>query len=181
MDAITSVKKNWSCRCPISWKLAVLESIVYSRLTYRVETLQLNTNHLSRLDACQQKCLRRILNIPPTFIDRTWSNSRVLEVACHHRPQATVSAVLQTRKLKLIRHLLRSQVNDVLRCSVISSNNVLATPALRRPGRPRHHWTVLGVKTAWTCSGKDPTEFVANTMQINFLYSQAIQRNGIFG
>ena len=113
MDAITSVKKNWSSRCPISWKLAVLESIVYSRLTYGLETLQLNTNHLRRLDAFQQKCLRRILNIPPTFIDRTWSNSRVLEVASHHRPQATASAVLQTRKLKLIGHLLRFQVNDV--------------------------------------------------------------------
>ena len=177
MDAISSVKTFWSSRCPVSWKLAVLKSIVYSRLTYGLETPQLNANHLKRLDAFQQKCLRRILNIPPIFIDRTWTNARVLEVASNHRPQTTVNAILQTRKLKLIGHLLRSQANDVMRCSVFSPNNVLATPALRRPGRPRHNWTFLGLKTAWTCFGKDPSEFVANPMQISFLYNQAVSRN----
>ena len=135
-----------------------------------LEILQLNTNHLKRLDAFQQKYLRRILNIPPTFINRIWTNARVLEAVSKHRPQTTVSAILQIRKLKLIGHLLRSQVNDVMRCSIIFPNNLLATPALRRPGRPRHNWTFLGLKTAWTYFGKDPSEFVANPMQINFSY-----------
>ena len=181
MEAVTSLKKFWSCKCPTSWKLAVFESGVFSRLTYGLETLQLNSNHLKRLDAFQQKCLRRILNIPPTFIDRSWTNAKVLETASHYRPQKTVSEILQTRKFKLIGHLLRSQNNDVMRCSVISSNNAIATPAFRRPGRPRHYWTFLGLKNAWTCFGKDPAEFVAEPQQIGFLHNQAVQRNGIFG
>ena len=49
----------------------------------------------------------------------TWTNSRVLETASHYRPQAKVSAVLQTRKLKLIGHLLRSQVSDIMRSDVL--------------------------------------------------------------
>ena len=129
----------------------------------------------------QQTCLRQILHIPPTFIDRTWTNSRVSETASHYRPQAKVSAVLQTTKLKLIGHLLGSQVDYVMQCSVISSNHVLATPASRRLGRPRHNWAFLGLKTAWPSFGKDPVKFVANTTQISFLHTQTIQRNGVFG
>ena len=41
---------------------------------------------------------------------------------------------------------LRSQVNYVMPCSVISSNHVLATPPTRRPGRPRHNWAFLSLK-----------------------------------
>ena len=90
------------------------ESIVDSRLTYGLETLQLNANHLKRLDAFQQKGLRRILKIPPAFVNRKWTNARVLEAASSLRPQRTVSAVLEARKLKLIGHLLRSHGNDVV-------------------------------------------------------------------
>ena len=92
MDAISSVKTCWSFNYPLSWKLVVLESIVYSKLIYGLENLQLTTL-IKRLDTFQQKYFRRILNIFPTFIDRSWTNSRVLEIASHHRPQITVSTV----------------------------------------------------------------------------------------
>ena len=51
----------------------------------------------------------------------------------------------------------------------------LATPALRRPGRPRHTWIFLGSTSVWTCFGKDPSEFMANPVQINVLYNPAVQ------
>ena len=180
MDAVTSFKKFWTCNCPIAWKLAVYESIVDSRLTYGLETLQLNANHLKRLDAFQQKGLRRILKIPPTFVNRTWTNARVLEAASSHRPQRTVSAVLEARKLKLIGHLLRSHGNDVMRCSVISSNYCLATPPHRRQGRPRHNWSYIALKAAWASFG-NPAVFKADLDQINFLHTQAVLRHGVFG
>lgn len=63
-------------------------------MTYGLETLQLNKNHLNRLDAFQVKGLRRILEVPPTFIDRTWTNAKVLNVESQYRHQELVSATL---------------------------------------------------------------------------------------
>ena len=35
-------------------------------------------------------------------------------------------------------------------CPATSGSNVQATSAFRRPGSPRHNWTFLALKTAWT-------------------------------
>jgi hypothetical protein len=61
------------------WKLRVFNAIVRSKLMYGLENLQLTHAEMNKLDAFQMKSLRRILNIPPTFIDRTQTNQVVRE------------------------------------------------------------------------------------------------------
>ena len=65
----------------LQWKVTVYNAIVCSKLLYGLETVQMTSALESKLDAFQQKGLRRILNIPPTFIDRSWTNVRVREKA----------------------------------------------------------------------------------------------------
>lgn len=62
--------------CPIAWKFAADESIVCSRLAYGLETLQHNSRHLNRPNAFEQRGLRRVLKLPPTFINIHWTNAR---------------------------------------------------------------------------------------------------------
>jgi len=65
----------------IKWKLQVFDAIVRSKLLYGLETVQLTQNEKLRIDAHQMKGIRRILKIPPTHIDRTWTNNLVMKKA----------------------------------------------------------------------------------------------------
>ena len=65
----------------VKWKLQVYDAIVKSKLLYGLECIQLTHVEQNRLDAYQMKGIRRILNIPPTCVDRTWTNKMVMERA----------------------------------------------------------------------------------------------------
>ena len=58
----------------IEWKIQVFNAIVRSKLLYGLECVQLTNAELSTLNAFQNKSLRRILHIPPTFINREQTN-----------------------------------------------------------------------------------------------------------
>ena len=63
------------------WKILVYQSVIKSKLLYGLETIQLTRTRLNRLDAFFYKGIRKILHIPPSFIDRTMTNIKVLEIA----------------------------------------------------------------------------------------------------
>ena len=65
----------------VKWKLQVFDAIVRSKLLYGLECVQLTQVEQDRVDAYQMKGIRRIPRIPPTHIDRTWTNKLVLEKA----------------------------------------------------------------------------------------------------
>jgi len=65
----------------IKWKLQVYDAIIRSKLLYGLETMQLTQNEKARINAHQIKGIRRILGIPPTHIDRSWTNELVLKKA----------------------------------------------------------------------------------------------------
>ena len=50
-------------------------------MLYGLESLQMTEADCRRLDAFQQRGLRRILGIPPSHLDRTATNQTVLEAA----------------------------------------------------------------------------------------------------
>ena len=54
-------------------------AVIITKLTYGLETVQFTEYVGNRLDVFQMKGLRKILNIPPTFIDRSWTNQKVSE------------------------------------------------------------------------------------------------------
>ena len=54
----------------VKWKIQVFNAIIRSKLLCGLECIQLTAAEISRLDAFQNKSLRRILGKPPTFIDR---------------------------------------------------------------------------------------------------------------
>ena len=90
------------------------------------------------LDAFQMKSLRRILNVPPTFIDRTQTNQVVREQVEQYGVDATnFSQVWKNQKLKLLfrstfpqftmlklfGHILRANHKDPLRQVLFSYNS----------------------------------------------------------
>ena len=51
--------------------------LVKPKIHHGLETMQLTQCELNKLDAFQTRNLRRILQIPPTFVDRTQTNKKV--------------------------------------------------------------------------------------------------------
>eukprot|EP00973_Karenia_brevis_P061849 8602596-Karenia_brevis.AAC.1 len=62
-------------------KLNVYNAVVRSKVAYSLETAGLHKGHRAKLDAFQQKGLRMILGLEPTFLNREMTNQKVLDIA----------------------------------------------------------------------------------------------------
>ena len=94
------LKLFWNkAKTTIKWKLQVFDAMIRSKLLYGLETIQLTQNEKLRLDAFQMKGIRRILQIPPTHVDRTWTNELVMEKA--NKEKATVDEENEIGKKKI--------------------------------------------------------------------------------
>jgi len=165
----------------VKWKLQVYDAIVKSKLLYGLECIQLTQVEQNRLDAYQMKGIRRILSIPPTFVDRTWTNKMVMERATEEagKPIKTFSESWRSQKFKLLGHLLRAEVTDPLHQVTFEGESKFPRLAVRRRvGRPRENWLLTTMKEAYKLFV--PSEFseldIWNEHELNWLVTFA--RNG---
>ena len=62
----------------MKWQLLIFDAVVRSTLLYGLETIHLTDAMLKKIDAFQLRCLRKILKVPSTSIDRRNTNTEVL-------------------------------------------------------------------------------------------------------
>ena len=146
-------------RCDFPWKLQVYNAIVVSKLTYGLETLQLTEALYKRLDAFQMRCLRKLMNIPSTYIDRSNTNEHVWKLAGEklntgrsnsHKPIKHRSEVIRSRQQALLGHVIRVAPTDPLkRVSFKNQNLEPVEDKTRRIGRPRIKWIHEAMTHAW--------------------------------
>ena len=118
-------------------KINIYNAVVRSKVAYSLETAPLTTAHKKRLDAFQQKGLRQIMGIQPTFIDRSMTNKKVLDYANvimnnmssldeyyelakkegeAHKPKIVkLSEYIQGRAIAHIGHIFRADTKDPVR------------------------------------------------------------------
>ena len=79
--------------------------------------MQLTNAEIQRINAFQMKGVRRILGIPPTHIDRQWTNARVWEKAKNDTKNRILrfSEMLEKRKMSLLGHVIRADIGDPMR------------------------------------------------------------------
>ena len=94
-------------RTSIKWKL-------YSKLLYGLEVVQLSQSEQNRIDAFQMKIARRILRVPPTHIDRSWTNPKVIDTLTERYGyvHTKLSSTWKNRKVVLLGNALRAPPND---------------------------------------------------------------------
>ena len=87
----------------IQWKIRVFESILKSKILYGLECIQLTASDVSKINSFQTKGIRRILKIPPTHIDRTYTNQKVLDIlrTTYQKDTEKFSTTWKKRKVKL--------------------------------------------------------------------------------
>ena len=184
LATITALKYFWTSSSKASWKLLVFNAVVGAKILYGLESLQLLDGDYQRLDAFQQRGLRRILGFPPTFIDRTNTNKAVLEAAGKALSKKnktvkieTFSETIKRRAISLLGHIVRLPTEDPMKQTSLRRNKPLY-PAAKRVGRPKLNWAKETYNNAWTSAkATDPNtpgiEFKATNEQHDYLIHQA--------
>ena len=62
-------------------EIGVFNAVIVSKLVYGLETLNFTKSIGQKLNTFQMKGPRKIMKIPPTHIDRSWSNRKVYQEA----------------------------------------------------------------------------------------------------
>ena len=122
-------------------KLRIFDACVLSKLLHSLHTAWPKTAVLSRLDAFQARCLRRILRIPHSYYSRI-SNATVLERAKRNK----LSCLLLQRQLALFAEIARKDnAHPVRQVTFQPSSNLPKVPACSEEARqaatdldPRH-------------------------------------------
>ena len=133
------LSKVWShSSCTWPKKVRIFSALIESKLLYSLACMCLTVAQVRRLDGFQNRCLRKILGIKPSFISRV-SNADVLTKAQH--PSA--SLILQKRQLQLFGKVLRSPEAHTLH-SVSFVPSLFWKPRtdryVQRKGRSNREW-----------------------------------------
>ena len=127
----------------------MFDAIIRSKLLYGLETIHLTQSLSKKLDAFQFRCIRKILGMSPTFINRANTNKKLLETATaiafpehgDRRKIVSFSDYHMSRRAKLLGHVLRSNNDDPLRqISFLPLSATRVEYGKRRCGRPRQNW-----------------------------------------
>ena len=146
----------YGSNCSVRQKLIAYNAVIRSKLMYGLESSMLNTSVLSRLDAFQMKGIRKIMHMPTTYIDRSYSNKRVWEEA---------AAEIGDGGTKGLQRLSEYHEHSRIRllCKLITNRHVEAGAAAtfdaetlrphdygkRRVGRPRLNWYQCTMESLW--------------------------------
>jgi hypothetical protein len=158
------VRKTWYKLLPywkatnanVKWQLLIFDAVIRSKLLYGLETIHLTGAMLKKIDAFQMRCLRRILKIPSSFIDRRYSNRVVLQrctaiLYTNQGDQREFELFSQSylhRKSKLLDHLLRAGPEDPMRQIFFQPKSAIRPQYSRkRIGRPKQNWLHYAKKT----------------------------------
>ena len=159
LATITALKYFWTSSAKPKWKLLVFNAIAGAKILYGLESLQLSPADLKRLDAFQQRGLRRILGYLPTHLDRTATNQKVLEHARRetmkrkpandrNRQLETFSTTIKRRAISRLGHIIRLPDDDPMNQITLRREKPLY-PAAKRVGRPKLNWAKQTFQAAW--------------------------------
>lgn len=130
---------------PFAVKYRSFEAIVVAQLLFALATLPMTATMDRTVDTFFHRCLRSLLQLPSTYIDRTFTHAYLRnEVQRRLSARKTLSPIsqrLRARRLKWLGHLLRAHETNALRSVILHSDtHTPRFPPIRRVGRPRTNW-----------------------------------------
>eukprot|EP00972_Heterocapsa_arctica_P105538 15548666-Heterocapsa_arctica.AAC.1 len=104
----------------IKWKLRVFDAVIVSKLLYGLEALSISPSDSDKLNAFQNKGLRKILGIKHSYWSRVSNKDIMIQANYRARlPEGksiqTMSDRLYRKQLTLFGHLLRAPEDDLLK------------------------------------------------------------------
>ena len=113
-------------RIPNKWKILSFSAIVLSKLLYGLETIQMNSGMIKKVEAFQYRALRRILGWPPTHIDRERTNKKLRHTAEGFMGSAIVLAreMLAQKRLNILGHIVRAKEDDPMKTASLKHGDL---------------------------------------------------------
>jgi len=191
MGVMKALQTFWKkTNCPFTWKLNVYNAVIVSKLTYGLETLQPVDGLFNRLNAFHIRAIRRILNIPPTFINRDMTNNYVLQQAeielnkdnvGPKRKVKMISDIIKQRQASFLGHVIRSEERDPMKMVSFGNEELNSLEDIQlRVGRPRKKWVHETMSRAWADirvkTNRDNEEYQATSMQRDLIKTWATNR-----
>ena len=105
------------CNISLRFKFIIFTACVLQRLLYSLETVWLSKSLRKKIDGFYAKCLRQILQISPSFINRV-SNEYILK----QFDTKPLSKILLSRQLILFGNIARSHNDHVVRKIIFQEN-----------------------------------------------------------
>ena len=121
--------------------MQMFNAVMRAKLMYGLETIVMNTRVKHMLDAFQLKCIRKLLKIPTTYIDRQFSNDNVrLQInnhlkAANKTPMETLTTYHQRCRMTV--------TLDPVTFAEIDHGK-------KRVGKPRLNWYQVTMQDMWT-------------------------------
>ena len=130
--------------CEERWKLQVCNAVVFTVLTYGLETLPFTKSLESRLNYFQAKYYRNIMKVQAAYYSKV-SNKEMLDsvsVILHGEAGKVqpMSRIISDRAVTLLGHVFRSNEDDHMRKVAIDAEFKRVEREKRRVGRPRFYW-----------------------------------------
>ena len=131
-------------------KIELLKAMVESKLMYGLSSLWLSKPERRKLDGFQNRCLRRILSVKPSFLSRV-PNAAML----HQAAQPKLSSRLLRQQLVLFGKVASQPAHSQLRSCCLFGDSLQPLPEhyVRRVGRPRLTWTREALNAAVAVAG----------------------------
>ena len=143
----------------IKFKITVMQAVLFSKILFGLESAELTAGALRALDTFHLKCLRKILKMKTTFIERANSNEEVYRRAREALGQGKVikplSELFLERKQKFFKQVVVAEEGNPIRDITFVGNSMKPhTHFPRRVGRPRANWARKEGARIWDKSQK---------------------------
>ena len=173
----------FQARTSKTWKIRVFESTLACKLLYGLESLQLTSNEQKLIDNFQMKMLRNILGVPPTYVNRSWTNQAVLNELSQRYgyKHIRLSTKWKNRKVTLLGHIIRAESEDPMREVLFETGTFRPRiEHIRRVGKPRANWLLETYKDAHTMIDNVTPFDMSDIQLIQTLHGKAQRRETPF-
>lgn len=145
---------------PQKWKLITYNAIIKKKLMYGLESAQLNDSIKKYLDTFHLKCLRKILNLEHTYLERENTNEKIYQDAENEmnigntgerKPLIKLSEYYDTQRRKTISQIIHHKETEDPRISITFNKDTLQINEYntKRVGRPKFAWWIFALDDLW--------------------------------
>ena len=140
--------------CTMKHKLMVMQAVLFAKILFGLESAELTVGALRSLDTFHMKCLRKILKMKTTFVERTNTNEEVYRRASEllgtNKPIKKLSNIYLERKQRFYCQVAMANQDDPVRLATFRAGTVIPQVHLpRRRGRPKIKWAHTEAKKLW--------------------------------
>ena len=140
----------------VTRKLQMFNAILRSKVMYGLETLAMNQSIKEKLDTFQLKCLRKILRIPTTYVNREFSNAHVRSQVNQKLKEAkkksmiTLSEYHKRTRIAYLARLITAGNEDPGTPITFHADSLKSIDHGKlRVGQPRVHWYKTTLEDIW--------------------------------